>query len=810
VECSGTVLLVEDDEAMCDLEKRILNRHGMGTVCVNKVGDAIEQLKTNSFSAVLLDYRLPDGLCWPVLAVAKESRIPVILVTGMGDERIAVEAMQQGAANYVSKSGQFLDQLPEILKRAIKQHRVERELENTSLRLQSAVRASNTGLWDWNIGTDTIIYSSEWKRQLGYGDADIENRLNEWYDRLHPEDLERVRDSVQTYMAGKSQTFEVEQRLRCKDGQIKWFLTRGTSITDPGGKAIRMLGSNVDITELKRAEEALLEKSNIAELSAEIATAMTTADSLDHALMSTTRSLVRHKNAVLARIWTLDRSRKLLTQCAASSSYSGTLPEETPNGQAAAIEQIADNKKPLLINNLDEDRRLDKEWLKSAQVAAFAGFPLLINGKLLGVMVLYSRSAISNFTYKSLCALADTIALGINRKLTEQMKGELETRLQQAQKMEAIGQLAGGIAHDFNNMLTVIIGHTELLLSRINDEKLRGQLTTIYRTGERAAALTRQMLAFSRQQVLAPKVIDLNSIIVESQKMLQRLIPENIIFTSRLDPHLERVKADPSQIDQVVINLIVNARDAMPGGGTLTIETRNTEISEEDVKSHPDVSPGKYVCVSVIDTGHGMDSATMARIFEPFFTTKEPGKGTGLGLATLFGIVKQSNGHVEVFSDVGKGTTFNVYLPTTVEMAAAVTSSKLVAVPAGQECVLVVEDEEGVRDLMQELLKACGYSILIAKNGREALEICKTQRERINLIVTDMIMPEMGGLELIERAKKACPDAKVLYTSGYVDHAFIKNGELTEGVEYLQKPYTPFGLIRKVRQILDNSVDTGT
>jgi len=399
--------------------------------------------------------------------------------------------------------------------------------------------------------------------------------------------------------------------------------------------------------------------------------------------------------------------------------------------------------------------------------------------------------------------MPDGNLLGMIRDITANRN--LEKQLHQTQKMEAVGLLAGGIAHDFNNLLTVINGRSMLAMNRFNvGDKSRSDLEMIYMTGERAAALTRQLLAFSRQQVLEPVVLDLNAVTAEMNKLLRRLIREDIDLTTVLDPALKCVKADPGQIEQVIMNLVVNARDAMPGKGRLTIETTNVELNETYCRSHPEVKPGQYVMLAVSDTGHGMDAAVKAKVFEPFYTTKPQGKGTGLGLSTVFGVIKQSNGFIEVYSEVDKGTTFKIYLPQTREKPVISTKAahSLVA-PKGQEVILVVEDEDGVRELFRDLLEMNGYTVLSANNGVEALKLLHAHKTPIHLLITDVVMPEMGGPELVERMHSFRPEIKFLYTSGYTEHAVIRNGALESGVAFIQKPFTPASLARKVREVID-------
>lgn len=397
-----------------------------------------------------------------------------------------------------------------------------------------------------------------------------------------------------------------------------------------------------------------------------------------------------------------------------------------------------------------------------------------------------------------------TGAVSVIVDITEQHA--LTEQLRQAQKMEAVGQLAGGIAHDFNNLLTAITGYSELSLRRLGaDDPHRRNLEEIKKAADRAASLTRQLLAFSRKQILEPKVVNLNSIVDSTEKMLRRLIGENIEVSSILEPELWLVKADPSQIEQILMNLVVNARDAMPDGGKLTIETANVELDQNYAGKHVMVSPGPYVMLAVSDTGIGMDAETEAHIFEPFFTTKEIGKGTGLGLSTVYGIVKQSGGYVWVYSEVGQGTTFKVYLPREFEPESAFVKSESRSIARGTETVLLVEDDDMVRNLAREVLESNGYRVLVASEATEALTLCENSRGEIKLVLTDVVMPQMGGKELAARLLQNSPDLKVLYMSGYTDNAIVHHGVLDESVSFLQKPFTPDALAKKVREVLDES-----
>ena len=391
------------------------------------------------------------------------------------------------------------------------------------------------------------------------------------------------------------------------------------------------------------------------------------------------------------------------------------------------------------------------------------------------------------------------------RKQMEQEKKNLEEQLRQSQKIEAIGRLAGGIAHDFNNLLTVIKGYTQLSLLELKEgDPLKGNLEEIQKSSERAADLTRQLLAFSRRQVMEMKVLDLNTLLRDLDKMLRRIIGEDIELSTLLAKDLGRVKIDPGQIEQVIMNLAVNAKDAMPSGGKLTIETANAELDESYARNHAEVKPGRYVMFSVSDTGVGMTSEVRERVFEPFFTTKEKGRGTGLGLSTVYGIVKQSGGNIWVYSEPGHGTTFKIYLARVdepLEELREKTTRK--GLPRGSETVLVVEDEKKVRTLTVEILGRQGYRVLDASRGDDALAISEKHKGPIHLILVDVVMPGINGTELAKRFMSLHPDIRILYMSGYTDNVIVHHGVLEKGVNYIQKPFTIDELTRKVREALD-------
>ena len=494
--------------------------------------------------------------------------------------------------------------------------------------------------------------------------------------------------------------------------------------------------------------------------------------------------LMEKEDAGILLVW-VDRLETGLTRLAENKSDLVLLDLSLPDSHGLEtfdlVQGCAKDVPIVVLTGLDDEVMANQAVRRGAQ-------DYLVKGRLDGTL------------------LARAARYAVERKQSEKALRESEARLRQSQKMEGIGQLAGGIAHDFNNLLTVINSYSDMLLGEVGVESpfVRNGLGQIKEAGHRAASLTRQLLAFTRQQVLEPKILDLNESVSTMAKLLRRLIGEDIALVLCPHPALGRVKVDPGQVEQVIMNLAVNARDAMPGGGRLTIETTNVEVGRIDADQHPSIDPGSYVMLEVRDTGCGMGADTQAHIFEPFFTTKGLGKGTGLGLATVYGIVKQSGGSIGVSSALGQGTTFKIYLPRIEGVADRLEPISTPNVPLrGSETILLVEDEEMVRGLAQAILALNGYTVLAAKSVTDALRFAQEELQPIHLLLTDTIMPGMNGPELAQQILAMRPAIKVLLMSGYTDKVLMSTATWATGTTFLQKPFTPQTLGDKVREILE-------
>ncbi|MEO8523167.1 MAG: PAS domain S-box protein [Caldimonas sp.] len=563
-------------------------------------------------------------------------------------------------------------------------------------------------------------------------------------------------------MAGQT-VMNREERGLDGTGRVIWFLTIKVPLRDAAGEVIGLIGVSRDITSRKHAEAERVRL--LAELQMQI-------ERMPLAYFTTDRYLrFTRWNPAAERIFGYTEAEVLGTDL-----FEAIALRTTTSSTARVLERIRDG---TFATHYEAEQRMKD----GSTVTCVWHHALMFD---------------EDGEFSSLLSLGEDVTA----------HKKLEAQLRQSQKMEAIGQLAGGVAHDFNNLLSVILSYSELLLEDLGPSAaMREEIQEIHNAGQRAADLTRQLLMFSRQQVIQPKVIDLNELMAAMDKMLRRLVGEDVELTSVAGAALGRVRADPGSIEQVVANLVVNARDAMPVGGKLTMETANVTIDEAFAATHLGANPGAYVMLSVTDTGSGMDKQTLARIFEPFFTTKERGKGTGLGLSTVFGIVQQCGGAVWVYSEPGFGSTFKVYLPRVDAGTAATLSLSSAAAPRGSETILLVEDEDPVRDVARGILERSGYRVIEARDGAEALLISERHPGTIDLLLTDVVMPKMSGPELARRLASSRPGTKVLCMSGYTDDAAFRHGLVDARFAHLQKPLTIGTLTRAVRAVLDAPVD---
>jgi PAS domain S-box-containing protein len=630
--------------------------------------------------------------------------------------------------------------------------RAEETLRENQLRLELAMQASKIGPWDWNLLTGEVYFSPEWKRQIGYADAELPNQPSEWENRLHPEDHDRILSAINAYRNNPSLDYDIEFRFRHKDGSYRWIHSSAMLIPDANGNPTRIMGCHADITYQKKAIDRLFEQASL----------------LDKA-----------QDAILVR----DIQHRITYWNKSAGRLYGWSAEEALGSSVDKLLSI----NPQAFRQAFDSVMQNGEWIGELQKVAKDGRTLMVEARW---TVVYDSAG------------QPQSILDINTDITD--RRSLEEQLRQAQKMEAVGKLAGGVAHDFNNLLTIILGHSQLMAEHVPEQSpLHGHATEIRKAGERAAGLTKQLLAFSRKQVLQPRVLNINSIVKGIQLMLHRLIGEHIELVASLDADLGRVKADPVQIEQIILNLAVNGRDAMPQGGKLIIETRNTVLDRVHLPRHVDCEAGDYVVVSVTDTGSGIDPETIGHIFEPFFTTKGEA-GTGLGLSTVYGIVKQSGGFITVDSKPREGTTFTIYLPRVYTSAGP---DKTVPAQAsnGHETILLVEDEASVRELARKVLERSGYTVLTSKTTSEALELSRKHRSSIDLLLTDVIMPGHSGPELAEQIVRDNPGIKVLFMSGYMDDTLSRQQLNADGVQLLEKPFSPDSLTTKVHEVLHAS-----
>ncbi len=755
------VLILEDVPRDGDLMMRKLQQEEMS--CEFQVLDTregyIRALSEYRPHIVLSDFMMPQFTGMEALEIknACAPDLPFIIITGSMNEETAVSCMKAGADDYVLK--EHLRRLPSAIKVAFEKKRLECSEIAARERIEQAAR-------EWMDTFDAVA------DPIGLVDPDgivfrCNKALRDLVGRPFNEIIGYSLPEVIGCASGCGETcpLHLAQKSLCRESHTvqfkqRWFLVHADPIRDISGALTGLVHVMSEITGHKRTEDALREEKE--------------------------RFRVLVEGSPFGVAFLSKENRYLYLNPRFVEMFGYTL-DDIPTRRSWFEKAYPD---PVYRNEIIS---LWKSGLVSTRLSH------------LGPQT--SNVTCKDGSVKRIRSIPVVMANGekfvLYEDITEQEN--LRNQFMHAQKLEAIGRLAGGIAHDFNNLLTVINGYAGLGLDKLEqDNLLRADLESIRNAGTRAAVLTRQLLTFSRKEVVAPKILNLNEVIRGIEKMLRRLIGEDVELVTALADDAWPVKADPGQIEQIVMNLAVNARDAMPEGGTLTVETRDVDLDQDYAKRHMDVRPGPYVMLAVSDTGVGMDEETQTHIFEPFFTTKEEGRGTGLGLSTVYGIVKQSDGHIWVYSEPGKGTTFKIYLPRIDEFEVKEKAKRSVEpLPRGNETVLVVEDDGALRNLAERILASAGYNVLKAANGVEALDLCEQLKEPVHLLLTDVVMPVMNGTDLGERLGPIMPGIKKLYMSGYTRGAISQKALLEEGTKFIGKPFSRPALLLKVREVLD-------
>jgi two-component system, cell cycle sensor histidine kinase and response regulator CckA len=755
-DCFCTILLLDDDrrrllegsggslplEYMRALDGLEIgpNVGACGTAAFRNETTIVEDVATDLRFALAKDLLLSFGLRACWSVPIRDSNQNVLGTFAMYHQRIA--RPREHEINLVEAGAHLAGN-------AIERLRFEQNLRESAKRFQLAEKAAAFGVWQIDFLLGMVTISDGFSALAGLAGRPLRLTLGQWREMIHVDDRPAWDTAVEGVVAQRA--FQAEYRILLPDGSIRWL--RSHAQTELSDTVLHLLtGASIDITEAKEL------------------------------LMRFTKAFNVNPEPIIINGFSDGRYVDVNDSFLRVTGY-------------RREEVLGHTAREMKLWNRPEDRARYLEILEKT-------------GSVRDLEIIFQTKAgaqrIGLVSAELIDIGGEKCAIAVIRDITE--RSHLEVQLRQAQKMEAVGQLTGGIAHDFNNLLGVILGYSEILETQLDPNgSLHRSAEQIRKAGQRAASLTRQLLAFSRQQVLEPRVLFLNTIVVDTEKMLRRLIGENIELRVELDPTLGRVRADHGQIEQIIVNLAVNARDAMPQGGTLIIETANFEANADYASQHPPMSAGSFVRLSVKDAGVGMDAETQAHIFEPFFTTKGPGKGTGLGLATVYGVVKQSNGFVWVHSELGRGTTFEILLPRVEASVARVEpETRSTSLSEGTETVLLVEDEESLRNLISEMLRGDGYAVLEAANAADAIEIARQAPRRIDLLLTDVVMPGMNGAELADQLVSLYPWIKTLYMSGYTEFAVPLREMIQQDRTLLQKPFTQQSLSRKVREVLEN------
>jgi len=710
----------------------------------------------------------PDGLSYEVLDYPFTDLDGTLLVLKLGldiTERKRMEndlrTLQSELEKRVSeRTVQLNETVSKLLEEIGERKRTEQALRKSEERYALAIAGANDGIWDRDFETGEVHFSPRWKSILGYEDHEIPNDVTEWKSRIHGDDYPKVMNSLTGYLQGQLPCYEVEFRLRAKDGGYRWVQSRGACLRDERGKPSRIAGSHTDITYRKQMEEAIRSSEK------------------------KYRKIFEESKDV---IFIFDADTRMVDINSSASELFGYTREELfsldiANDLYCCPEDRERFLRSLFANGYVKDMEACLKRSDGGRLAVHVSASLLRD----------AEDVITGY-------------MGIIHDMTEHKK--LEQQLLHAQKMESIGLLAGGIAHDFNNLLTAISGYGETIRENISehDQLLRSSVEQVMRAAERARELTHNLLAVSRKQIINPKPLLINDLITGMNNLITRIIGEDIELTTTLSDRRLTVMADRGQLEQVIINLAANARDAMPNGGRLRIEAGYAVLRNNTKRAVGFDARGPHALISVTDTGSGMDDKTRQKIFEPFFTTKEVGKGTGLGLSISYGIIRQHNGVITVKSEPGNGSAVTIHLPL-IRIDVEDEPPKVeVFSTSGTETVLIAEDEEIVRHFLRDTMKRAGYSVITAADGDEALVRFRQNSEQISLVISDVVMPKKNGREIYEEIRRLRPCVKFVFISGYTADVIIQKGIFDAGVDFITKPFMKNDILRRVREVLDRN-----
>lgn len=809
------LLILEDSPEDAELMAHRLIRAGfkLNWQRVETERDFLAQLQATPPDLILSDHSMPkfSGLRAAEILQAQGLDVPFILVSGSIGEEAAVEAMKRGATDYLLKDR--IARLGSAVERALEQKRLRdaqkqatAELRTTHARLRHLLEHSPAVLYTFKVAGQHLmphVISENIESLLGFTAA--ETLLPDWWlGQVHPDDRDRVVAEADRVLSTGAGT--LEYRMRHRDGNYRWIEDKKKVVPDDTGQPTEIVGVAMDVSERKRAE---LHTQAFARLASQLSSAQT-AVAAGEIIIAVADQLFGW-DACALDLYVAEPGRifHVLNRDTVDGQRQNFPPAFDNVAPSPRARQVIEQGAQLVLREPPFDRGDCIPFGNKSQPSASLMFvPIRHGTSVIGVISIqsYRLWAYTPQDLNEFQSLADHCGGALNRIQAEAALRESEARLRQSQKLDLLGQLAGGVAHDFNNILAVIQG----LASTIRDTPglktdLWDAADQMVQAAERGAGLTHQLLAFSRKQVVQPRDLDLNDVIANLTKMLKRMLGPEIELTVHSAPGLPLVHADVVMMQQVLMNLAVNARDATPQGGTLTIATSTVKLDAADPELNVDAAPGTYVCVAVSDTGCGIPAELLPKIFEPFFTTKEPGKGTGLGLATVFGIVRQHHGWLRIQSQVNHGTTFRVFLPALVTPTPVATPAIPPArTPGDAETILVAEDELPLRSLIRNILTRHGYQVLEADSGPAALDLWRKHEGRIDLLLTDMMMPGgMSGHDLARQLLTSSPDLKVIYNSAYSPEVFRQGLVVEEGVNYLQKPYSLTALLQVIRAALD-------